>query len=58
MKQVVAQKPEYTNEYKAGYQSYERGGTKKDCTFIRGSSSYDLWMRGYNDAKEDDSREE
>lgn len=49
---------EHTTEYKEGYQCFERGGSKKECTYLKDSAAYHRWMAGYSDAKEDDSYED
>lgn len=48
-------RPEYTEEYKKGYKSYEEKESSRACPYLKGSRSYELWMRGYNDAKEEES---
>ena len=48
---------EYTEEYKSGYKAYERGGSVRDCPYMKNSKAYELWMRGYQDAKDDDEQD-
>lgn len=42
---------EKTDQYKEGYQAFERGDDKSTCTYLKGTSSYDRWMAGWEDAR-------
>lgn len=44
---------EYSDEYKAGFQAYENGLTMKACPFLKDTSSYDRWVKGWSDALAD-----
>lgn len=42
---------EKTEQYKEGYVAFERGEDKTTCPYLKSSSSYDKWMRGWEDAR-------
>lgn len=44
---------ERTEQYKEGYQAFERGEEKSTCPYLKGSTSHEKWARGWDDAKGD-----
>lgn len=55
---MIPTRAEYTEEYKSGYKAYEKGGSVRDCPYMKNSKAHDLWMRGYEDARDDDEQSE